>query len=443
MTRVRKRAWLLAIVSGVLQVLVFPSVSLYFLCWIALAPLIVAVLSANAPAGVELVDSRGRQLSAATVGQGFTLAFVNGLIFYAGTVFWIYHTLHVYGGMGTGMASFLLVLLLLACACHHGIFGALLAWAARTRTDGIRRALALAPFLWVTIELGWERIIGFPWNPLGTVQVDNIPLARIATVTGAYGLSFGVALVNAAFAAAFLLPASRRRVMLIASAAAAALLQLGVLVRPAPLATTHTATLVQQNIPILEPSQWTVGFFQQTLTELASISTWASGSPSSEPGLIVWPESPAPFYINDLNFRRTISDIARRNNAYVVAGVVAVRRSARRDQPTELLNSAALVAPDGNWTTRYDKIHLVPFGEYVPFKRIFFFIDKITKEAGDFGRGSERKVLDLGGPKLGVFICYESIFPDEVLLFARSRAQVFANISNDEWFGDISAPGST
>jgi apolipoprotein N-acyltransferase len=228
--------------------------------------------------------------------------------------------------------------------------------------------------------------------------------------------------------------------MLIAAVAAAVVLQLGMLVRPAPLATTHTATLVQQNIPILEPSQWTVDFFQQTLTELASTSAPPSGSPSNEPGLIIWPESPAPFYINDPAFRRTLSDIARRNNAYVVAGVVGVRHSGRADSSSELLNSAALVGPSGEWSARYDKIHLLPFGEYVPFKRLFFFIEKISKEAGDFGRGSERKVFDLGGKKLGVFICYESIFPDEVLLFARNGAQVFANTSNDEWFGDVSAP---
>ena len=429
--RIPKRAWLLTILSGILQVLVFPSPALYFLCWIALAPLIVALV--DRPSG-QLYDARGHELTSTTLGQGLLLAWVNGIIFFAGTCFWIFHTLHVYGGMSQQVAVLLMVLFLLAAGMHHGIFGLLLVVAARACHLGRNRTLVLVPFFWVTAEILWEQIVGFPWQPLGMAQVDNIPLARIATWTGVYGLSFEIALVNAAFAAAFLLPRERRRTMLVAAIAAAVILQLGVLAQPAPSQPTRMATLVQQNIPILEPSHWTYDFYRQTLAELAAISTAPPGTSAAEPGLILWPESPSPFFFNDPRLRQTISAIAESTHSYVLLGGIGMT-PARRP-----LNSAALVAPGGAWTARYDKIHLVPFGEYVPFQNLFFFVQKITKETGDFAQGTERTVFNVGSYKLGVFICYESVFPDEVRLFARNGAQLFANISNDEWFGRWSAP---
>jgi apolipoprotein N-acyltransferase len=308
----------------------------------------------------------------------------------------------------------------------------LLAGAASARHLGRNRTLILAPFFWVTVEIVWEQVVGFPWQPLGNAQVDNIPMSRIATWTGVYGLSFEMVLVNAAFAAAFLVPRERRRTLLVAALAAAVILQLGVLVKPAPVQPTHVATLVQQNLPILDPTQWTYDFYRRTLTEFATMSTAPPGTSAAQPGLILWPESPSPFFFNDARFRQTISAIAQNTHSYVVVGGIATTPEGRP------LNSAAIVAPEGAWSARYDKIHLVPFGEYVP--SVFFFVHKITKEAGDFARGAERTVFAVDGYKLGVFICYESVFPDEVRIFARNGAQLFANISNDEWFGPWGAP---
>jgi apolipoprotein N-acyltransferase len=429
--KITKRAWLLTLFSGVLQVLVFPSPALYFLCWIALVPLIVAIAE---PPSQRVYDVRGRDLSSTTLGQGLLLGWVNGIVFYAGTCFWIFHTLHVYGGMSEQVAVLLMVLFLLATGMHHGLFALLLAGAARARHLGRNRALILAPFFWVTAEILWEQIAGFPWQPLGTAQVDNIPMSRIATWTGVYGLSFEIALVNVAFAAAFLLPRDRRRMMLVTAVAAAVILQLGVLVKPVPSRASDVATLVQQDIPILEPSQWTYDYYRRTLVELATLSTAPPGTSAAAPGLIMWPESPSPFFFNDPGFRQAISAIAEQTESYIVVGGIGTTPERRP------LNSAALVAPDGTWAARYDKIHLVPFGEYVPFQSFFFFVQKITKEAGDFARGTERTVFNVDGYKLGVFICYESVFPDEVRIFAGNGAQLFANISNDEWFGPWGAP---
>src|SRR5262249_14142574 len=213
---------------------------------------------------------------------------------------------------------------------------------------------------------------------------------------------------------------------------------------PAALSTDRSAILLQENVSILDSSEWTKDFFQYTLSEFSGISAnAASGSRSFHrlrPDLIVWPESPAPFYTSDPLFREAISGLAQRTGAWVLAGSLGVENASQTpQQSTQVFNSGALVNPRGEWVSRYDKVHLVPFGEYVPFKEIFSFAGGLTKEVGDFSRGSSRAPLLADGTKLGVFICYESVFPDDIRRFARDGAQVFVNLSNDGWYGDSGA----
>jgi apolipoprotein N-acyltransferase len=225
---------------------------------------------------------------------------------------------------------------------------------------------------------------------------------------------------------------------LLASVAAALILQAGSLVPAPALPAGHDAILVQANVPILEGSDWTKQYFNATLRDLTEISLDFHGAP--HPDLIVWPESPAPFYTSDPVFRDAVSNVARRSGAWLLTGGIGIRNaSTTPDQATEIYNSAALVSSSGEWVSRYDKIHLVPFGEYVPFKQIFSFAGGLTKEVGDFSRGISRTPLDAGGTEFGVFICYESIFPDDIRQFANNGAQVLVNISNDGWYGDSGA----
>jgi apolipoprotein N-acyltransferase len=305
-----------------------------------------------------------------------------------------------------------------------------------------RWALVAAPCLWVAVEFARTRITGFPWDLLGITQVDNIPLARLATVTGVYGLSFEIMVVNAALAAAFVLQRARRKPLLLAAIVAMLVLQFGRWVPAPPAKADRVATLVQANVPILEGADWTRDYFVTTLRDLAQLSLSRQG-PSAERkhfDLVVWPESPAPFYTSDPLFRDAMSSLAHQGNAWVIAGSLGIRNASQNpEQSSEIYNSAALISPSGEWSSRYDKVHLVPFGEYVPFKRMFAFAGGLTKEVGDFSRGTSRAPLGADGTKLGVFICYESIFPDEVRRFALDGAQVFVNISNDGWYGDSGA----
>jgi apolipoprotein N-acyltransferase len=442
-------AWLLVGLSSLLQILIFPLPGLYVLSWVAFAPLIVAVLRAR-PAGALEVDG-SVHLQAATPGQAFLLAYASGILWYAGTCYWIYDTMHEHGGLSAPVALLALFLFCLYLGLYHGLFGLLLALAAGPGRDN-RRALISVPFLWVGVELARTRVTGFPWDLLGTAQVDNISLSRITTWTGVYGASFEIMLVNVAVAAAFLVPRKKRSTLLLAALVAAAVLQAGRLVDAPAIPGDRAALLVQENIPVDE--NWTRDTFERTLHELTDLSVKAEASSSSSSSalesahgkvdLIVWPESPAPFFTSDPLFREPVTEMARATHSWVVTGAIGSTPATQNGastgtSATELFNSAALVSPSGDWTARYDKVHLVPFGEYLPFPKLFAFAGGLTKEVGEFKAGASRAPLVAGDIPLGVFICYESVFPDEVRQFANQGAQVFVNLSNDGWYGDSGA----
>ena len=353
-----------------------------------------------------------------------------------GTFYWIFDTMHRYGGLAIPVALLILIAFCLYIGLYYGLFGLLLAAIAG---GSERRTLVAAPFLWVAVELARTRISAVPWELLGYAQTGNPMLTRIATITGVYGLSFEIMLVNCVFAAAFLVSRERRKWLLASAIGAAALLQAGQWLSPPAQPNDHTALLVQPNIPVQE--NWTTEYFQGTLRDL----TWVSLHPPGEKegqrfDLIVWPESPAPFFLNDSSFREVIATVAQQSRTWLLAGSVGVRSASESPQHTnDVFNSAALLSPSGELTGRYDKIHLVPFGEYLPFKDVLPFMDMITKQIGSFARGQSRDPLEAGGQKLGILICYESVFPDEVRDFARRGASILVNISNDGWYGDSGA----
>lgn len=434
MRSLHRNAWLLVLLSTGLQIVIFPLPNLFMLSWIAVAPLLIALLRARVPNTLQLPDAP--KLLAATPGQGFLLGYACGILWYAGSCYWIYEVMRHYGGVETFAAIGILILFCLYLALYHGAFGLIVSLLAHGESR--RRALVFAPVVWVAVELARTRITGFPWDLLGIAQVDNLPLSRIATVTGVYGLSFEIMVVNTAFAAAFLVRRQSRKQLMLAALAATVVLQAGLWVPAPALATDHTAFLVQANVPILEGSDWTKDYFDNTLRDLTLASLQPKTPSAAHPDLIAWPESPAPFYSGDPTFRQAVSEIARQSQAWVVAGAIGVT-NATPGRPTQVYNSAALVSPSGDWTSRYDKVHLVPFGEYVPFQKIFSFAGGLTREVGDFTPGASRAPLDAGGTKLGAFICYESIFPDEIRRLAANGAQVFVNVSNDGWYGDSGA----
>ena len=417
--------WLLVLLSAVLQIISFPSPGLYFVCWIGLAPLLVV-----------LIDRR----YSPTLMRCVLFAYFNGVIWYAGTCFWIFHVMHTYGNLPKPVAAGILVLFCLYLALYHAAFGFLIGVMTRSRVFANARALVLAPVLWVAVELARAHVTSFPWDLLGYAQINNLPLTRIAGFTGVYGLSFVIALVNSILALGFLLPRERRMMVALVGVLGAIALESGTLVPYPPVKSDHVAALVQQNLPILEGS-WTSSYYDLTIAQLVQLSGSSAASiRGSNPALIIWPESPAPFFTADPKFQYWMAALAQDAHAYLIVGSLGVNPSNQPNKPL-IFNSAQLVGPDGAFISRYDKLHLVPFGEFVPFRKWLSFAQSLTHDIGDLSRGNQRNVLQVEGHGTGAFICYESIFPDEVLQFARNGAELFVNISDDAWYGEYGAPG--
>jgi apolipoprotein N-acyltransferase len=417
--------WLLAILSAILQTLIFPSLSLYFFSWIALTPLLLAIIDRRySPSILRCV----------------LIAYLSGVLWYAASCYWIYHVMHTYGGLSGATAVGVLILFCLYLGIYHAVFGLAIGLISRSRAFANARALAIAPVLWVAVELARAHITSFPWDLLGYSQIDNVPLTRLATYTGVYGLSFVIALVNTVFALAFILPPRRRMAVGLLAILSVTSLQSGSVVHYPQLHPTRSAQLLQENLPLLN-ANWSPQYFDQTIAELVQLSAQnAPASTDSEAGLIVWPEAPAPFYTSDPKFRHWLSALAVDTHSYLIVGTLGVNASDKPNK-SEVFNSAQLVSPDGALGGRYDKIHLVPFGEFVPFRNLLTFAQSLTHDVGELSRGNQRSVFRVGDHSVATFICYESVFPDEVLQFARNGAELFVNISDDAWYGPTGAPG--
>jgi apolipoprotein N-acyltransferase len=199
---------------------------------------------------------------------------------------------------------------------------------------------------------------------------------------------------------------------------------------PPALRGQNTAVLLQPNVS--ETEQWTSQSIHREEDELTSLTERSVTLQTVHPPEIaVWPEIPAPFYYyDDEYYRKLMDNLARSTHAYVLIGDVA-------HEAGRLYNSATLISPEGVPVSRYDKVNLVPFGEFVPWP--FGFANKISTEVGDFSSGNRVVVSPTGEHKIGTFICYESVFPNFVRQFARGGAEVLFNISNDGWFGNSAA----
>ncbi len=375
-----------------------------------------------------------------------------GVLWYILNCYWIYNTMHLYGGVPPAGAAGILVLYSLVLGLYFALFGFLIALCRKAFRKNTF-PLLLAPFFWAALELAASRITSVPWDQLGYSQVDNFLLAHLATVTGVYGISFVLVAGNALFAAAMLTRSLHMRVRIgVGACLLVILLQLGTFVRPKPSATTAYAVMLQPNLDVATNNTWVGPEWEENISWImeqsqqnctpaiagmpvrqAKIAASNCALNAPPPGIVAWPEAPSPFRGDDPRFAELLHSIATTTGAPVVVGHIG------RDEMGDY-NSAAFAAPDGKIIGRYDKIHLVPFGEYVPYRDVFFFAKHLTQQVGDFNRGKDRKVFRAGGHTFGVFICYESIFADEVRQFAVNGAQVFVNISDDGWYGDTSAP---
>lgn len=379
----------LALFSALLLLLLFPKFEIFWLAPIALTPLLFALARTS------------------SAWQRFLMGWAAGTFFWFFLCDWIQFVLEVHGGMGHwgSWASF--VLFAVIKGLHLAVFS-LFAGILMNRPYAVPAVAAL----WIGLERT-HATFGFTWLDLGNAGIDmSLPL-RVAPILGVYGLSFVFAMLSAGLALVLL---RRPRIQL------APLLVLPLLwllpAIPEGLPAPDQALMLQPNV---DPEiAWTPELEEKTEHDLVALSD-VSAAP-----LVIWPELPAPlYYYNDPEVRRDAQSIADQHQYFLFETVAYT-------PDHHPLNSAVLLGHEGE-IGRYDKIGLVPFGEYVP--PLFSFVNRVTQEAGDFVPGQKVHVLPAGQEKLGVFICYEAAFPALVRQFANDGAGVLVNLSNDGYFG--------
>lgn len=407
----------LALASGVLLFLSFPKFGSGYIVWIAFIPLFWALKDVK------------------SVYQGLLLGFITGLSCHIGLIYWITYVVVNYGYLPIYLGITLMFLLACYLSLYTAIFAAGLVF--------FRRKIALyfaAPVLWICLEYGKSNLItGFPWENLGYSLFQNHYLLQFADIGGVYGLSLLIVLANTAI---FEVITGRSKKKFI-TAAIVFLLIGGITFyginrsKQVESIVDNTAevdvSLIQGNID--QSIKWNDNYQKETINIYEKLSL--QNVPAKN-GLIIWPETALPFnYQDSSSFQNQVKDISLKTKSWFIFGSTSYDRA--KDN-TDYFNSAFILSPDGETKGKYDKVHLVPYGEYVPLREVFPFIKKLTAGMGDFTAGKSYSPLTMDNRKVGILICYEAILPFAARTYKKNGAELLVNITNDAWFGSTSAP---
>ncbi len=413
----------MSVISGALLVACFPTAGLYGLAWIALVPFI-------------------SSLHELGPGRAFRAGLIMGLPYFFGTQYWIYHSINHYGGATFAGAISVVLLLALYESLYTALFGVMMSHSVRNTP---LPALFLAPVYWVFLEfVRAYAFTGFPWSLVGYTQYRFLPVIQFADITGVYGVSFLVVAVNGAVAD-FFIARSRRKDMPLVNLwpTAVGLASLAVFViaafgygffrlaqdRPGE---TARVSVVQGNIE--QDVKWNPLYQRFVLNTYEALTAEAV---AEEPDLIVWPESAVPFYWErDTEFTDEIRQLASSlQGAELLFGAITVK------DEYEMSNSAVLLGERGETRHIYDKIHLVPFGEYVPLDSVLgLFVNRLVEGVGEYVPGKDYRRAKSKAGSFGTLICYEIIFPGLVRKFYKHDGDLMVNITNDGWFGRTTGP---
>ena len=393
-----------AIVGGLIWAICFGRHGFLFLPWVALTPLIL------------LVDQRRAPL----------WGFLHGLATWLLAIPWIGPTISTYGELPGWLGGLVLVLLSSYLALYHCLF----AWLARAMWTRGSLSLSLVglPALWTSLEVLRQYLVtGFPWNLASYAWVEVPGALLLSSWIGAFGVSFVVLVPSVGLAQGI----TRRRWEPAAVGFLVPLLLLALAVRFAkpqsPDSPAREVRLIQPNVPILMASQTEEqGRHYRRLLQL-------SDEACDQPALLVWPESAAWPYAFSRDAR--LQEDVRR----LTDGGCSLLLNSPRWQGEEVFNTAFLAQPGGALEI-YDKRHLVPFGEYVPFAGVLPFVGNLARNAGSFSASEDARLLSWQGERIGMAICFEIIFPHEVAALVANGATLIATITNDGWYGDTWAP---
>ncbi len=409
-------AFLAAALSGALLALSFPSFGHPAAAWVALTPLLVVLYGT-------------RSLS-----RAFGLGLMTGAIHFAGMLPWLTRVMIEFGGVALPVGVLLNGLLVAYLALFPAAFTVIVALLC-ARLGGW--ALLSAAPVWLTTELGRLWLFGgFPWELLGYSQTGVLPVAQLASVFGVHGVTLLVVFVNSALAIALVGSPSRRVPMLATAAGVVAVVVAFGAWRISDNRLVASGTplqvgLVQGNVP--QDVKWDQAFRQTILERYLDLSRQSAADGAR---LIVWPESATPFRFEDDPSGEAVRQLARDTGAHLLFGSTQVKMN---PEPQDFVAAFAL-RPDGGTAAVYHKRHLVPFGEYVPFQSLLFFVSPLVETVANFTPGTGPLTLPIGTHLASTAICYEIIYPGLVRSFVRQGSQLLTTITNDAWYGRSAAP---
>ena len=412
--------YLLAAISGLVLTTAFPKIGWSYLAWIAFVPFFAAI-------------------HGETPRHSLLMGFVMGICHHVTLFYWIVGVCHTYGRLPVVVAVAIMLLLAGYLSLYTALFALLLN---KFREKSIDFTIS-APILFPSLEFIRSFLLtGFPWEQLGHSQFAQIPLLQSADLFGVYGLS---ALIIFANAAIFVVGERYKKekcitwrplvivIVLIIAFWGYGLQRIKEIDKIAEGETHKKVTLVQGNID--QSLKWNPAYQKKTIKRYIELTRSAQ---PAERDLTVWPETALPFYfLRDVVLTKMVLQNIQGIKGYLLAGSPSCIW--KNGKPV-YLNSAYLIAPDGAVVGRYDKTHLVPFGEYVPLRNWFPFLGKIVESVGDFTAGEKGQVLIWEGNPIGILICFETIFPDLARELKKNNASLFITITNDAWFGRSSAP---
>ncbi len=413
--------YLLILVSALLIVLTFPRISWSFLVWVAFIPFL-------------------KVLEGKPARQRFRLGYLTGVLCSFGIFYWVTHSMHYYGGLDTLTSFSILSLMVFYLALYFGVF----AWLWGLYPPQGFFSLIWGPSIWVGLEFIRAHLLtGFPWALIGHSQYNHPTVIQVAEVTGVYGISFLILLVNQTlyrlFGSAIPLRGWNRKwgeatftLLLLVVTLSFGFYSLSIQKQKDRQVPTLGVAVVQGNID--QSLKWDPAYQAETMKIYQDLSKEAL---PRKPDLIIWPETAVPFYfLNENRFTPGLFQLTREGKTYLLFGSPAVGLGPGEPR---YYNRAYLLSPEGR-ISFYDKVHLVPFGEYVPMKRFLPFVGKMVQAIGDFSPGSGSYGLPLPKGKIGVLICFETIFPELSRAYKQDGCQLMVNITNDAWFGNTSAP---
>jgi apolipoprotein N-acyltransferase len=415
--RLGLRGYLGAAASGAMTAIAFPNLGLMFFAWISLLPLLFLLVKAGP-------------------WQGFRLGLTAGAVFYGILLYWIPDVPAHYGGLSTALSLLVVLLLILVLALFWALFGFGFAYLRRRLGEA---AFYVAPFLWVALEYGITHILtGFPWGLLGLSQYQNIALIQTASITGVYGVSFLLVLFQSLFAGS--ITHVKRMPFALGMIALAAVHVFGFLAagKVVPGPGTFKAAVVQGNVPA--DLDWNREGANGILARFEDHLDLTRRAREAGAGLIIWPELSVPMCFScedSLNDRieNTLTGFVWESGTTLLLGTI---ETAGPPDAPRYYNTALQLAPD-RAASKYAKMHLVPFGEYIPYRRILGFVERMAPAVGGLTPGQGRTLHSFRDIPYASPICYEIAFPDEVRRFVKRGARFLATISNDGWYGRSAA----